>query len=91
MSDPARLADAVGALAGVAVGAASTEPHRHALTVPISGGTAVLVDALRRLDAAGIAVDDVGVRRPTLDDVFLALTGRPAEERADDEREEEAS
>ncbi len=86
VSDPARLADAVGVLAPVAVGEASdaAAPPRS-LTVPISGGAAVLVDALRRLDAAGIAVDDVGVRRPTLDDVFLTLTGRPAEDRSADE------
>jgi ABC-2 type transport system ATP-binding protein len=87
VSDPTRLADAVGVLAPVAVGEASTQAHRRSLTVPISGGTAVLVDALRRLDAAGIAVDDVGVRRPTLDDVFLTLTGRPAEDRSDEGQE----
>ena len=49
-------------------------------TVPVTGGAAVLVDALRRLDAAAIAVDDVGLRRPTLDDVFLTLTGHAAED-----------
>lgn len=42
-------------------------------------------DALRRLDTAGIEVDDVGLRRPTLDDVFLTLTGRPAEDADDQE------
>ena len=87
VSDPARLVDAVGVLAPVAVGEASIQAHRRSLTVPISGGTAVLVEALRRLDAAGIAVDDVGVRRPTLDDVFLTLTGRPAEEPSDERQE----
>jgi ABC-2 type transport system ATP-binding protein len=40
----------------------------------------VLVEALGRLDAAGIEVLDVSLRRPTLDDVFLSLTGRPTEE-----------
>jgi ABC-2 type transport system ATP-binding protein len=39
----------------------------------------VLVEALRRLDADGIAVLDVALRRPTLDDVFLTLTGHAAE------------
>jgi ABC-2 type transport system ATP-binding protein len=43
--------------------------------MPVSGGAAVLTDALRLLDAARITLDDVGLRRPTLDDVFLALTG----------------
>ena len=37
-----------------------------------------------RLDAAGIALDDLAVRRPTLDDVFLALTGHAAEEHAEE-------
>jgi ABC-2 type transport system ATP-binding protein len=40
----------------------------------------VVVEAVRRLDDAGIDVEDVSVRRPTLDDVFLVLTGRAAEE-----------
>ena len=34
---------------------------------------------MRELDEAGIAIDDIGLRRPTLDDVFLSLTGRAAE------------
>ena len=42
---------------------------------------------MRRLDTAGVGVDDVEVRRPTLDDVFLTLTGRPAEEAAEDDDE----
>ena len=39
-----------------------------------------IVEAVRRLDEAGIGVDDLALRRPTLDDVFLALTGHAAEE-----------
>jgi ABC-2 type transport system ATP-binding protein len=48
---------------------------------------ALLVEALRGLDDDGVAVLDVAVRRPTLDDVFLALTGRAAEDDEDDEDE----
>jgi len=80
VADPATLGRASEELGGLAVGEISTEPHRRAITVPVSGGAAVLVEALRRLDAAGVGVDDVGLRRPTLDDVFLTLTGRPAED-----------
>ena len=48
--------------------------------MPASGGGAtVLVQVVRDLDEAGIAIDDIGLRRPTLDDVFLALTGHAAE------------
>ncbi|MEA2269993.1 MAG: type transport system ATP-binding protein [Solirubrobacteraceae bacterium] len=43
-----------------------------------------IVEAVRRLDDAGIGVDDLGMRRPTLDDVFLALTGHVAETSDDD-------
>jgi ABC-2 type transport system ATP-binding protein len=52
-----------------------------------AGGAAVLTDALRRLDEAAIGIDDVGLHRPTLDDVFLTLTGRAT---ADDHTEQEA-
>jgi ABC-2 type transport system ATP-binding protein len=49
------------------------------LIVPITGGSPVLTQALRALDAENVAVHDVSLRRPTLDDAFLALTGRIAE------------
>jgi ABC-2 type transport system ATP-binding protein len=45
----------------------------------------VLIASLREFDAQGIGVQDVAVRRPTLDDVFLTLTGHAAEESAADE------
>ncbi|MFN2496674.1 MAG: daunorubicin/doxorubicin resistance ABC transporter ATP-binding protein DrrA, partial [Pseudonocardiaceae bacterium] len=43
-----------------------------------------LIEALRRLDLQSITVQDVGLHRPTLDDVFLALTGHAAEDTPDD-------
>jgi ABC-2 type transport system ATP-binding protein len=79
VSDPARLDDARAELMAVAVGAPSVDDHTRRLTVPVRGGAASLIEALRRLDAAGIELQDVGVRRPTLDDVFLTLTGHTAE------------
>jgi ABC-2 type transport system ATP-binding protein len=45
---------------------------------------------VRRLDEVGAGVEDVAVRRPTLDDVFIALTGRAAEDGAEERREEAA-
>jgi ABC-2 type transport system ATP-binding protein len=48
--------------------------------VPVEGGTMVLIDAVRVLDAKGIEPADLGLRRPSLDDVFLSLTGHMAEE-----------
>jgi ABC-2 type transport system ATP-binding protein len=61
--------------------------------VAVSQRAGSIVEAVRRLDEAGVAVDDVAVRRPTLDDVFLALTGHVADEReeGDEAREEEVA
>ena len=53
--------------------------------LPIQTRTGAIAEAVRRLDAPGVGVDDIGMRRPTLDDVFLTLTGHAAEERAEDE------
>ncbi len=58
----------------------SVDTHARRLTTPTSGGTESLVGVLRALDDAGIPLDDVGLRRPTLDDVFLSLTGHSAED-----------
>ncbi len=55
--------------------------------VQVSGRSGTIVEAVRRLDDAGVGVDDLGLRRPTLDDVFLSLTGHAAEEQEQDERE----
>jgi ABC-2 type transport system ATP-binding protein len=50
------------------------------VSAPVSGGSTVLVSAIRALDVAGIEVSDLLLRRPTLDDVFMSLTGHAAEE-----------
>jgi ABC-2 type transport system ATP-binding protein len=50
--------------------------------VPVRRRPGVLADAVRRLDADGVEAEDLSVRRPTLDDVFLALTGHVAEQEA---------
>lgn len=52
------------------------DEHARTVTVPATRGGDGLLGALRDLDAAGVAVQDVGLARPSLDDVFLALTGR---------------
>jgi ABC-2 type transport system ATP-binding protein len=58
----------------------------------ITGHKGAIAEAVRRLDAAGIGIDDIAVRRPTLDDVFIALTGHAAEpEREEADREEMAA
>jgi ABC-2 type transport system ATP-binding protein len=58
----------------------SVEAHARRLTMPAHGGAERLVQIVRELDEASIPIDDIGLRRPTLDDVFLALTGHAAEQ-----------
>jgi ABC-2 type transport system ATP-binding protein len=48
-----------------------------------------IVEAVRRLSEAGVGVDDLTLRRPTLDDVFLALTGHAAEDGSEEEQQEQ--
>ncbi len=57
-------------------------------TVPAHGGAQSLVGVVRDFDEAGIHIDDIALRRPTLDDVFLSLTGHVAEEKAEDDGEQ---
>ncbi len=55
------------------------------LTVTVGRRTGAVVEAVRCLDAAGVQIEDASVRRPTLNDVFFTLTGRQAEEPAEEE------
>ncbi|MGH8915550.1 MAG: ATP-binding cassette domain-containing protein, partial [Acidimicrobiia bacterium] len=59
-------------LARFAVGDIHVDQKSRGLTAPISGGATILTQALRDFDAGGVAIQDVGLRRPTLDDVFLS-------------------
>ncbi len=61
-------------------GTVDIDRHTRKLTAPVTGGAAVLTEALRRLDAADVGLHDVALRRPTLDDVFLTLTGHRTED-----------
>ncbi|MFI9329734.1 ATP-binding cassette domain-containing protein [Kitasatospora sp. NPDC052868] len=73
------VTEAVTALAAYAKGEAAVEKNTRKITVPVSGGARVLADAIRELDSRSIEIDDIGLRRPTLDDVFLSLTGHVTE------------
>jgi ABC-2 type transport system ATP-binding protein len=79
VANEAQVGSAVALLTPLAAGEVLVDEGRRSIVVPVSGGAAILADALRRLDSDGVAVDDVGLRRPTLDDVFLSLTGHAAE------------
>jgi ABC-2 type transport system ATP-binding protein len=71
------------ALAAVDHGEAQIEEATRRVRIGVEAGTDRLRDALRSLDAAGAVVDDVSLRPPTLDEVFLALTGQALEEPPD--------
>ncbi|MET9323269.1 ATP-binding cassette domain-containing protein [Streptomyces sp. NPDC003038] len=71
-------------LAGFGKGETAVEEHTRKLTVPVSGGAKLLAEVIRELDARGIEIDDIGLRRPTLDDVFISLTGHAAERAAEE-------
>jgi ABC-2 type transport system ATP-binding protein len=75
---------AVEVLSGFGKGEATVEEHTRKLTVPVAGGAKLLAEVIRELDTRGIEMDDIGLRRPTLDDVFLSLTGHVAEEKPED-------
>ena len=78
IADPARVGDASAALGELARSEPAVDGQR--VSIPAPGGSTVLVEAVRRLDARGIEVTDLGLRRPTMDDVFLTLTGHAAED-----------
>jgi ABC-2 type transport system ATP-binding protein len=82
-ADGSLASAAVGALAAVGEGAPSALDD--VVSMPVAGGGAV-VHAVRALDEAGIAIADIATRQPTLDDVFLKLTGHVA---VDDQEESE--
>jgi ABC-2 type transport system ATP-binding protein len=61
------------------------------VAMPVRRRSGVIAEAVRRLDDANVAIADVALRRPTLDDVFIALTGHTAEEERAEERPEEVA
>jgi ABC-2 type transport system ATP-binding protein len=69
------------------------EPHveheSRRITMPASEGARQLIQVVRGLDDASIHVEDIGLRRPTLDDVFLTLTGHEAIDGVNDSVEPE--
>ncbi|MEU6027310.1 ATP-binding cassette domain-containing protein [Streptomyces tauricus] len=79
--DREHIATAAEVLRGFGKGETTVEDHTRRLTVPVSGGAKLLAEVIRELDARGIEIDDIGLRRPTLDDVFLSLTGHLAEQK----------
>ncbi len=69
-------------IAGLGQGAPRVDVEERRVSLPTSGATQVLIAAGQRLQEDGIALADLGIRHPSLDDVFLSLTGNPAGARA---------
>ncbi len=78
LADVADADKAVRAMTGVAVGEVQVE--ERTVTAAVSGGAGSLRQVLAELETSAVRVLDIGLRRPTLDDVFLTLTGRAAED-----------
>jgi ABC-2 type transport system ATP-binding protein len=75
VTDSADLDRAATLLAEVGHARPRIDPDQQLVSIPAAGGTALLLAAGRRLEEERIALDDLGIRRPSLDDVFLSLTG----------------
>jgi ABC-2 type transport system ATP-binding protein len=71
-------------LLGFGKGDVAIAEHTRKLTVPVTGGAKLLAEVIRELDIRGVEIDDIGLRRPTLDDVFISLTGHAAEAEAEE-------
>src|SRR5688572_26797333 len=78
VGSPQEVSVAWSAVSPLATGEPSLNEAARTVTVPVTGGAKALVEAMRRLDGSGAEVLDVRLGRPTLDDVFLVLTGHGA-------------
>jgi ABC-2 type transport system ATP-binding protein len=86
-TDAGRVADV---LSGIGTGEPTVEPERGSVRIPVgSAGPAALLESVRRLDDGKIALADIALHRPTLDDVFLSLTGHAAEQEEAEKAETE--
>jgi ABC-2 type transport system ATP-binding protein len=83
VGEGSELGAARSALEVLGSGPATVDEVRRSVLVPVAGGAGTILEAVRSLDAAGVALDDIALRRPTLDDVFLSLTGHVAEDEVD--------
>lgn len=70
-----RLDEVAGVLADLSIGEIERDEHTRTLTLPVATGPHAIVEAVGRLTERQVTVQDIGIRRPTLDDAFLTLTG----------------
>jgi ABC-2 type transport system ATP-binding protein len=77
--DVATMQRAAEVLGSLGMAEPSTDPATRRCSLAAPGGSKLLPIVVRALDEAAVPVEDIALRRPTLDEVFLALTGRPAD------------
>lgn len=76
------------AVAAVTATEPETDEENRRVHAPVTNRVSALSQVARSLEDDGVAVEDIGLRRPTLDEVFLQLTGRPAEDEQRQTQEE---
>jgi len=79
------IAKTMEVVAAISGNKATLDEGLRMISAPVSTGATALIETLRSLDTAGIHPLDVGLKRPSLDDVFLSLTGHAAEEKVEEE------
>jgi ABC-2 type transport system ATP-binding protein len=89
--DEADLAEIARLMTGCVDAQPAVDRATRSVTAPTEGGPGAIARLASDLDSAGIGVEDLGLRQPTLDDVFLTLTGQSAGEAAEDEELEETA
>lgn len=75
LGEPRELEQAVKAISGLTNGGIQSNSESGIITIPVVDGTSILVSAIRRLDEAGVKVSGIELRKPTLDEAFLSITG----------------
>jgi ABC-2 type transport system ATP-binding protein len=85
LARPGDRDEAVRVLAGLCTGSVDVNHDGRTLSAPIRTGDRVVPGVVRALDEADVDILDIEVRRPTLDDVFLTITGRPPDDESGDE------
>ncbi len=85
VADAGHLAEVRKLLVAHASGDIQVDEEARTLVAPVADGAAAITQLVRHLGAEHIAVDDIGLRRPTLDDVFLSITGHHADDAGQDD------